>query len=60
MKRKIIRNQFRGEAEKMHIKASRYVHNEWYKYQNKLRGFSEHMKNVKIGSKKRRCKSDVC
>lgn len=51
MTRKLIRNQFRAEAEAHSYKASKWVHNAWDLYSRQKLGATARMKNVARGTK---------
>lgn len=52
--RKFIRNKLRAEAEKMGVKPSLYVRNEFNRYQVKKYGVTKRLINQAIGTHKRK------
>ena len=54
MTRKLIRNQFRAEAEAHGYKASKWVHNAWDVYSRHKVGAVTRMRNVEKGTKPKR------
>ena len=54
MTRKLIRNQFRAEAEAHCYKASKWVHNAWDVYSRQKVGAVTRMKNVAKSTKPKR------